>query len=83
LKSFEVSVAVPEFGNDAFETDPPTPSGFNTVSESVRTDIVDISLGFKVAFTNSIIGFANAIVPLNDDGLRAKAIPTAGIEYTF
>ena len=83
LKSQRASVDVPIFDDDAFETDPPTVSGFTTVTDSLRTDIVDISLGFKLTLFDSLVGFANVIVPLNDDGLRAKAVPTVGIEYSF
>lgn len=83
LKRDERSVAVPVFDNNSFSTDPPTPSGFTSVSESIRTDIVDLSLGFKVVLFKSVVGFANVLVPLNDDGLRATAIPTAGIEVSF
>jgi len=28
-------------------------------------------------------GFANAIVPLNDDGFRSNVIPLVGVEATF
>ena len=83
LKSYEVSVTVPEFDNDSFDTTPPTPSGFSQVSQDLRTDIVDLALGFKVQLYKSVIGFANVFVPLNDDGLRAKAVPTFGLEVSF
>lgn len=29
------------------------------------------------------IGFANVFVPLNDDGLRADAVPSMGLEVSF
>jgi len=32
---------------------------------------------------DTLIGFVNAIVPLNADGFRAEVIPLAGIEATF
>jgi hypothetical protein len=31
----------------------------------------------------SVVGFVNAFVPLNDDGLRADVIPTTGLEMSF
>ncbi len=78
-----MSVTVPEFDNDSFDTTPPTPSGFSQVSQDLRTDIVDLALGFKVQLYKSVIGFANVFVPLNDDGIRAKAVPTFGLEVSF
>ncbi len=85
LTSQEISARVPVFGNDAFDLDPesPTIDSYTTVSESLRTDIVDIALGFKVNVFGSLVGFANVLVPLNSDGLRAKAVPTFGFEYSF
>ena len=58
-------------------------ASYETVSQSLRTDIVDIALGFKVNLVGSLVGFANVFVPLNDDGLRAKAVPSFGLEYSF
>jgi hypothetical protein len=83
LTTQEISVEVPIFDNDAFDTDPPTIAGYTTVTDSLRTDIVDIALGFKVNIVGSLVGFANVFVPLNDDGLRAIAVPTVGLEYSF
>jgi len=48
-----------------------------------RTDIVDLSLGFKFALFPRATGFLTANVPLSTDGLRADVIPGAGFEYTF
>jgi hypothetical protein len=83
LTSQSISLDVPIFGRGAFDTDPPTISGFTTVTDSLRTNIVDIALGFKVSIADSLIGFVNVFVPLNDDGLRATAVPTFGLEYSF
>ena len=49
----------------------------------VRTDIVDLAIGFKAAFAQSVAGFAGVFLPLNDDGLRSDAVPTAGLEVSF
>jgi hypothetical protein len=48
-----------------------------------RSDVVDLALGFKVNPFGSLVGFAEAIVPLTHDGLRAEVIPTAGVEWSF
>jgi hypothetical protein len=49
-----------------------------------RPDIYDASLGGRIDLWRSIvIGFANVILPLNHDGVRADVIPTAGLEVTF
>ncbi len=49
-----------------------------------RPDFYDLSVGCRVnLWRNTVIGFVNAIVPLNRDGFRADVIPLAGIEATF
>jgi hypothetical protein len=42
-------------------------------------------VGFKAKLpgTQSGVVFANAIMPLTDDGLRADVMPSIGLEYTF
>ncbi|MGH9196798.1 MAG: transporter, partial [Acidimicrobiia bacterium] len=77
----DISVTVPTFVNegDTSTADEST----RTVPGELHTDIVDLALGFKVAFPHSLVGFAGVFVPLNDDGLRADVIPTANIEVSF
>jgi hypothetical protein len=48
-----------------------------------RNDIFDASIGFRLLLGASGVIAANVIVPLNDDGLRADAIPTLEVEYAF
>ena len=48
-----------------------------------RNDIYDASVGFRYRFAESGLVAANAVLPLNDDGLRAEAIPTLEVEYAF
>ena len=49
-----------------------------------RPDYYDLSTGLRVdLWADTLIAFANALVPLNDDGLRAGVIPLVGIEATF
>ncbi len=45
-------------------------------------DILDGSLGFKLRTGSGIVLVANALVPLNDGGLRGGVIPTIGVEYS-
>ena len=61
----------------------PVEIGTQTITQGFRTDIVDLAIGFKAAFTQSVVGFASVFIPLNDDGLRADAVPAAGLEVSF
>jgi len=46
-----------------------------------RPDFYDVSVGARVnLWRHRLIGFANAIVPLNRDGFRADVIPFVGVE---
>jgi outer membrane putative beta-barrel porin/alpha-amylase len=58
-------------------------AGSRTVTRGLSTDIVDLAVGFKAAFAQSVVGFAAVFLPLNDDGLRSDAVPTAGLEVSF
>ena len=57
--------------------------GSRSVTQGLRTDIVNLAVGFKAAFAQSVVGFAAVFLPLNDDGLRSDAVPTAGLEVSF
>jgi len=49
-----------------------------------RPDLYDFSFGGRVnVWRDTVFGFANVIVPLNDEGVRSDAIPTFGIESSF
>lgn len=48
-----------------------------------RPDFFDLSVGMRVKLSDAVFGFANAILPLNDDGFRADVIPLAGLEAVF
>ena len=55
-------------------------------SRSLHTDVVDLNVGFKISpfgTQRSIVGFGTVFVPLNNDGLRADAIPAVGLEVGF
>ena len=48
-----------------------------------RNDIFDASIGVRWRFADSGVVALNALVPLNDDGLRPDVIPTVEVEYAF
>ncbi len=48
-----------------------------------RNDLYDASVGLRWRFADSGFVSANALVPLNEQGLRADVIPTIEIEYAF
>lgn len=76
LTEQDISVTVPVISGSVV-------SGSETITQGLRTDIVDLAIGFKAAFTQSVVGFASVFIPLNDDGLRADAVPAAGLEVSF
>ena len=54
-----------------------------TENSTIGNDIVDFSTGFKWSHRSGMLVFVNVQTPLNDDGLRADWIPTAGYELNF
>jgi hypothetical protein len=49
-----------------------------------RPDFFDLSVGGRVVvWDDRLVFFANVLVPLNDDGFRARVIPLAGLEALF
>jgi hypothetical protein len=49
-----------------------------------RADIFDLSVGGRVnLWRDTIIGFGNVLIALNDSGVRSNVIPTVGIEAAF
>ena len=48
-----------------------------------RNDIFDGSVGLRWRFADSGFLAANAVVPLNAEGLRPNVIPTLEVEYAF
>ena len=76
LTEQDISVTVPVIEADAVV-------GTRTITQGLRTDIVDLAVGFKAALAPSVVGFAAVFIPLNDDGLRSDAVPTAGLEMSF
>ena len=50
---------------------------------AVGNNIIDFSTGFKWSHRSGMLVFVNVQIPLNEDGLRADWIPTAGYELNF
>ena len=48
-----------------------------------RSDIFDASVGIRWQFASTAVVSANALVPMNRQGLQAAVIPTVEVEYTF
>ena len=57
LTEQDISVTVPVISGDNL-------AGSRTITQGLRTDIVDLSIGFKAAFTQSVVGFASVFIPL-------------------
>ena len=52
--------------------------------EGDRPDIYDLSVGARWnVYKDTVFVLLNAIVPLNDDGVRTRVTPLGGIEATF
>lgn len=59
------------------------PTGSTRISQTLSTHIIDLSVGLKFNFYESVVGYINFFVPVNTDGLRADLIPAAGLEMSF
>jgi hypothetical protein len=46
-------------------------------------NMLDASVGFKVRAFGKLVVTGNVLLKLNDDGLRAKAVPLVGLGYSF
>ena len=57
-------------------------TGTRTAELTLRTDQVDLSFGIKANPYGNVVAYAGALVPINDDGLRAF-ITTGGFEVGF
>lgn len=47
-----------------------------------RDDVVDGAVGFKLRARDGLYVLLNALIPLNEGGLRSDVVPTMGIEFT-
>jgi hypothetical protein len=76
LKTDRVRGRAPEFGAGPA---PMLPQSFVT---PIKTDIVDLAVGFK-GNLGRVTGFVSFFVPVTDDGLRADFIPAGGLQVSF
>jgi len=80
------AIAPPGFF-DVHRVDPRTGASFEAPIlgfDGSRPSYYDLSLGGRVMlWRQTLIGFVNVILPLNDDGFRSNVIPTVGLEATF
>lgn len=77
-----LSAAVTFLGNH--ELEPRTaPIRFPFFFQIERNDLYDAAVGLRWAFADRAVLTANALVPLNREGVRADVIPTIEIEYVF
>jgi hypothetical protein len=77
-----VAVPIVFLGRD--ELSPPTEPIANPFFFQIeRSDTVDASVGVRWRFAETAVLSANALVPLNHQGLRADVIPTVEVEWTF
>ena len=72
-----------DFERQTFDPDTGAPRGSVTETVSVRTDLLDVAAGLKISVSDRFVGYAGAIVPITDDGLRADVVPVGGFEFTF
>lgn len=49
----------------------------------IRDDLINGSVGFKFNASRNLLFVTNALIPLNDGGMRAKYTWTLGVEYAF
>jgi hypothetical protein len=55
----------------------------NVAGATSGSNLVDASFGVKVRAYGKLVVTGNVLVKLNDDGLRAKAVPLVGVGYSF
>ncbi len=48
---------------------------------NTRDDVIDGAIGVKFRTGSGIVLVANALVALNNGGLRSRVVPTFGLEY--
>lgn len=53
------------------------------VAEIPRTDVVDLAAGLKLAVVRGVAVSLSALVPLTDDGLRARVLAAGSVEVRF
>lgn len=49
---------------------------------NIRDDVLDASIGFKVRSEGGVVLFGNALIALNNGGMRAGVVSTLGFQYS-
>jgi len=70
-------------GNNHFSVSSDFIGRHKVETADVGNNMIDFSTGFKWSPRAGMLVFVNVQVPLNEDGLRADWIPTAGYELNF
>lgn len=70
-------------GNNHFSIAADIIGSRKTEKATIGNDIVDFSTGFKWSPRSGMLVFVSVQTPINDDGLRAEWIPTAGYELNY
>jgi len=55
----------------------------NVAQSTAGVDIISASLGLKVRPTHNLVLTGNVLIQVNNGGLRERAVPLAGLSYTF
>ena len=83
LERIPNSARLPAVENGEIIESAPPFTGRPVILDINRNDVLDLAVGGKVAIAQRAIVFATVTLPLNDDGLRADVVPTAGFELSF
>jgi hypothetical protein len=79
----EPAACVPTDCNTIVPVPPPTPTHSNVISSTGSYNISNASIGAKVKIADHLLLTGNALIKLNDGGLRAKVVPLVGVSYSF
>jgi Putative MetA-pathway of phenol degradation len=69
--------------DDACNTVDPGTTHPDVTGTTAGSNLLDASLGLKVRAFGKLVLTGNVLIKLNDDGLRAKAVPLVGMGYSF
>ncbi len=78
----QVAVPIVFFGRDQLGA-PAEPIANPFFFQIERSDIFEASVGIRWQFARAAVVSANALMPLNRQGLQASFIPTLEVEWTF
>jgi hypothetical protein len=68
---------------EPFRYDPPLDISIERANvPNFRDDILDGSVGFKFRTDGGLVVVANALIALNEGGMRARIVPTFGLQYS-